>query len=125
MQVVSFVKNYDWTTLQVKFRGTLRSAFGPTTGPEGFWKILFNGNDCNDPGRIESAHNNQEKDVDHHKASGSMYRELNIVTAKIMITVPLITGAAYWGDDVVVGEAFYAITSILLFENIHLGYFSC
>ena len=71
LQTVTFHKHYDWTTLQVKFRGTLRSAFGPNSYPEARWSILFNGKECTYPGRIESAHRNHEYNTDHQKASGS------------------------------------------------------
>ena len=68
---MTFVKKFDWTTLQVKFRGTLRAGYGYVTGTWAQWRILFNGNDCTDPGNIESINYNEESDTDHHKASGS------------------------------------------------------
>ena len=37
------------------------------------WKILFNGKDCFNPGRIRSTHYVNHSSVDHHIASGSEY----------------------------------------------------
>ena len=71
MQTVTFTKKFDWTTLRVKFRGTLRAGYGYMTGTWAYWRILFNGNDCTDPGNIESINYNSESDTNHHKASGS------------------------------------------------------
>ena len=68
---MTFVKKFGWTTLQVKFRGTLRAGYGHTTGTWAYWRILFNGNECTDPGNIESVNYNHESDTNHHKASGS------------------------------------------------------
>ena len=47
---------------------------GSTATPVSHWRILFNGEDCENPGKIESLHKNSQTDVDHHKASGSMFR---------------------------------------------------
>ena len=73
MQSVNFIKKFDWTTLQVKFRGTLRAGYGYMTNTWAYWRILFNGGDCSNPGHIESIHYNFESDTDHHKASGSKW----------------------------------------------------
>ena len=66
---------YSWTTLRVKWRGTLRGGYGVQTGGWGAWNILFNGNDCSNPGKIEGFHYNAESDTDHHKATGSKFKK--------------------------------------------------
>ena len=71
-----FVKKFDWTTLRVKFRGTLRAGYGATTSTWSQWRILFNGSECTNPGKIESINYNEESDTDHHKASGSKFATL-------------------------------------------------
>ena len=73
MQAVTFVKKFDWTTVKVKFRGTLAAGYGHQAEPWCQWRILFNGNDCTDPGNIESINYNHENDTLHHKASGSKF----------------------------------------------------
>lgn len=72
-QAVTFVKKFDWTTVKVKFRGTLAAGYGHQAEPWCQWRILFNGNDCTDPGNIESINYNHENDTLHHKASGSKF----------------------------------------------------
>lgn len=59
----------DWTTLRVKWRGTLRGAYGASGA--GLWKIRFDGADCLNPAVIHSGDEMAETDSDHHKASGS------------------------------------------------------
>ena len=70
LQSVTFVKLYDWTTLHVRWRGTLRGAYG-WGGGWGRWRILFNGGHCGDPGWIESINYNSESNTDHMKQTGS------------------------------------------------------
>ena len=72
-QTVSFEKMFDWTTLRVQWRGTLRGGYGHNWGR---WKILFGGSDCGNPGWIESLNYNEESNTDHMKASGSTLRNI-------------------------------------------------
>ena len=70
IQTVTFHKQYDWTTLRVRFRGTLRGGHG-WSGGSGRWLIYFNGAACSSPAPIESANYNGNSDVHHHKTTGS------------------------------------------------------
>ena len=79
---------YSWTTLRVKWRGTLRGGYGVQTGGWGAWNILFNGNDCSNPGKIEGFHYNAESDTDHHKATGSKFKK-SITVIKFEGLTPL------------------------------------
>ena len=81
LQTVTFVKKHHWTTLLVKFRGTLRAGFGAASQPNGEWRILFNGAECGSPGNIDSGNYNYHTNTDHHIASGSkLLNYLNILT---------------------------------------------
>lgn len=73
LQHVTFPKLSNLSALKVKFRGVLRGGHVSEQGGWGRWKILFNGNHCRSPGKIDSIHENIELTVDHHKSSGSMY----------------------------------------------------
>lgn len=69
---MTFEKDFSESVLRVKFRGVLRGGKG-TENNWGKWIIRFNGEDCSDPGPIESLRHNKEADVDRHSSSGSVY----------------------------------------------------
>lgn len=41
----------------------------------GRWFIRFDGEDCTNPTRIDSAHHNAEDDTDHQKSTGSKFTD--------------------------------------------------
>lgn len=74
LQTVTFNKQFHWTTLEVKFRGTLGAAYGFDAGPQATWRVLFNEAHCSNPGYIESVHYNSDNVTEHHKASGREWK---------------------------------------------------
>ena len=74
LQAVNFTKKFDWTTLKVKFRGTLRAGYDLLNSTLSKWRILFNGENCTNPTNIESMHYNLISKMNHHKASGSKWK---------------------------------------------------
>ena len=66
-----FQKKFDWTAIQVKFRGSLFIGHGPDDEIIGEWRILFNNQICTDPGNIASLSYIYDKEFAHYKPSAS------------------------------------------------------